>query len=271
MKKAVYLTLLTIVTIICILFGVFYHVLGRIAGNGFRIFTKGYYSSEQCDFSEQIDEFTSIQMDIAAAEVMIEKGDAFSIAYEGIEDLKPQYSVDNKVLNVKSSTKGIHFTTSIVCKLTVTIPEGTKLNGVVFDIDAGNLEAYGLNADKLEIDVDAGNVEVYDAACDRVTIDVDAGNVIFKDGELGSVEASADMGNIEFKSCAFDILEAEADMGNVEVHSSQSLEDYSMNIDVDLGNVDVNGHDYSGGYTSAGDSDHRIDITVSLGNAEITY
>lgn len=271
MKKTIYLAVLTIVTIVCILFGTFYHVAGRIGNFSSGIFVKENGSLKEGSFSDNLDAFLAIQMDIAVAEVIVQNGDGFSIEYEGSEALKPQYSVENNTLLIKSKTKRLHLPTSVTGKLVLTIPNQTELTDVVFDVDAGSIVAHNLVAKSMDIDVDAGNVEMYDSSCDKVTVDVDAGNVYWENGTFLSVEAKADMGNIEFRDCAFDVFEAEADLGNVEVHSSKSLDDYSMNIEVDLGGASINGRDFMGGYKVKGDSAHRVELKVSLGNAEITY
>jgi hypothetical protein len=60
-------------------------------------------------------------------------------------------------------------------------------------------------------------------------------------------------------------------MGNIKVSSSQPLDNYTVQMSADLGNITVNGKNYSGGYHADGDPEHSVDITVSLGNAELTY
>jgi DUF4097 and DUF4098 domain-containing protein YvlB len=85
------------------------------------------------------------------------------------------------------------------------------------------------------------------------------------------MEAENDMGNITLDGCTFDSIRATADMGNIKVFSSQPLDNYTVQMSADLGNITVNGKNYSGSYHFDGDSEHSVDITVSLGNAELTY
>jgi hypothetical protein len=60
-------------------------------------------------------------------------------------------------------------------------------------------------------------------------------------------------------------------MGNIEVRSSQSLDDYDIQLETDLGSITVNGKSYSGGYHATGSGAKRVEISVNMGNAELTY
>jgi hypothetical protein len=272
MKKNIYLAILTIVTMVCMMVGIFAHVLGGSIGK--TILLKNS-SAEQAKLNEKLDAFSSVQMNLAAAEVVIQTGSDYMIAYTGAEKLVPDYSVDGDVLKITNGKNHKLFggisNLGGDCTLTVTVPEDANLTKLSAAIDAGELRIYGIRAETFDVDVDAGNVEVYDGNYAEVTIDVDAGNMTFEKCTMTSTEAENDMGNITLEACAFDSIRATADMGNIEVSSSQPLDGYTIQMSADLGNITVNGKNYSGSYHTDGDSEHSVDITVSLGNAELTY
>lgn len=270
MKKTVYLSILTIATMVCILVGIAIHVIGGGLGSLFGFGGKNTVDEgSTTSYAKKVDAFTAIDMDLAAVELNIETGDDYAVDYQGISDLRPQVKMDGQKLVIKGSGKKVHFTPKMECKLTVTMPDGVKLSQVNLDIDAGDVEIRNMNAEKLSIDVDAGNIEIYDGSFADVSVDVDAGNVSFENCLTQNVKADADLGNIEWKHCTFDTIIANADMGNVEAHSSQSLQEYKMNFEVDLGNIDVFGKSYSDNYRADGDASKYIEISVNLGNITV--
>ncbi|MCI5857994.1 MAG: DUF4097 domain-containing protein [Agathobacter sp.] len=269
MKRTIYLTILTVITIACILIGVAINVAG--SGKWFHINKSYTTNAKAVSFTNELEAFDTLNVDLSAAKLIIRTGDGYSIGYEGADVLQPEYSLKNNVLDIKSPSTKISWKTNWDCTLTITVPEGTNLTESVIDIDAGNVECTGVSAEKLEIDVDAGNVELYDAVYGTADVDVDAGNVSFNDCKVSSITADSDMGNIELEHCAFDRLEANADMGNVTIHSSRDLSDYSVEMNADFGNISINGQDLTGSYRVNGDKEHYIRIEVSMGNAELFY
>jgi hypothetical protein len=271
-KKTVYLSILTIVTVVCIAAGICYHIISGTIGKLFGgSGTNQTSSGSRADDKEILDDFDVIRLNVAAAEVFLESGSEFSIAYNGSEEYRPQYSVENRALTVKSGNKKVHIGTKLESTITITVPEDAVLDKIDLSVNAGNMEIRGADAKDITIDLDAGNVEVYNGTYTTVSADVDAGNLTFENCVLTSAEMDTDMGNIELKSCAFDTLEAEADMGNIEVRSSQSLDDYDIQLETDLGSITVNGQSYSGGYHATGSGTKRVEISVNMGNAELTY
>ena len=271
MKRTIYLAILTVVTIVCILVGVAINVAGDGLGKWFHINKSYTTNAKEVSFTNELEAFDTLNVDLSAAELVIRTGDGYSIGYEGADVLQPEYSLKNNVLDIKSASTKISWKTNWECTLTITVPEGTNLTKSVIDIDAGNVECTGVSAEELEIDVDAGNVEMYDAVYKTADVDVDAGNVSFNNCEVSSITADSNMGNIELGHCAFDRLDAAADMGNVTIHSSRDLSGYSVEMDADFGNISINGQDLTGRYQVNGDKEHYIRIEVSMGNAELFY
>jgi DUF4097 and DUF4098 domain-containing protein YvlB len=268
MKKNIYLAILTIVTMVCMIVGIFSHVFGGFFGkNTFLQNSTG----GQADWNAALDSFQTIRMNLAAANVVLERGDDFSIAYTGAEELVPDYSVDGDVLKITNEKNNKKIYSVRDCTLTVTVPEGADLAELNARINAGEIQIRGINAENLDVEIDAGNVEVSDGSYTYVSMDVDAGNVTVDNCTVTNTSAEVNMGNIEFKNCTFDVMDAFSDMGNIEIESSKPLDGYKVRMSADLGNVTVNGKSYSGGYNADGDSERYVELSVDLGNVELTY
>ncbi len=148
-------------------------------GSFFNIKTSYISKSEEISVNDTVDAFEAMAVDLSAAELIVLTGDGYSIHYEGADVPKPTYSVKDGTLKVESPSVKLSWRNSVKCSLTITVPENTKLNGVVFDIDAGN--------------------------------------VTFSDCTINSFAADSNMGNVEFGNCTFDRMDATADMGNAEM------------------------------------------------------
>lgn len=156
---------------------------------------------------------------------------------------------------------------------TLLIPESANVlrtdGGIryVFDIDLGNLEMYGLYASEMKIDVDAGNVEGNNCLlAGQSRVDVDLGNVEFSESTATSLKADVDAGNFSFTKSPF------------------PLACYELDLDVDLGDVTVNGEDMGTIHKSKADgevaaqyaarvpvADHcQMTVEVDMGNIEVS-
>jgi hypothetical protein len=259
---------LAIVTVACMFLGLVSCVLG---GSIVKYRFGKNVSAEQADWETTLDAFSTVQMNLAAAEVIIERGSDYTIAYTGDADLETDYSVDGDVLKITNGKnyKNIHSVSE--CTLTVTLPEDASLAELNVVMNAGELQICGIDAGNLDVEMNAGNVEVSNGNFTYVSADVDAGNMTFDSCTVTSTSADTNMGNIEFRNCTFDVIDAAADMGNIEINSSRSLDGYEIRMSADLGGITVNGQSYSGSYHADGDSAHYVDLSVDLGNVELTY
>ena len=99
----------------------------------------------------------------------------------------------------------------------------------------------------------------------------------------GMSQIDVDAGNIEFRESAFENLEADVDAGNFSYLRSQiPLSSCQLDLDVDLGEVVVNGKENGSSYRAqpqqvsepGGDgepADHsRMTVEVDLGSIEVS-
>ena len=100
MKKTIYLTVLSLVTVFCIIIGSIYHISGWIGfglDNVFNFITGDADSSlsrrNRVTYSENINEFNKIKIDTDSMNINIKKGDIFHLEYNCLENREPQFEV----------------------------------------------------------------------------------------------------------------------------------------------------------------------------------
>ena len=112
----------------------------------------------------------------------------------------------------------------------------------------------------------------------NLTADVDAGQLKV-DGctVTGEAKLDVDAGSADINNVSFGILKGDVDMGDINCHlSSGILAGYTMDLDVDMGDITINGENKGGSYkqTAAPDQNgggqpSRIQLEVDMGNIDI--
>lgn len=215
MKSAgtrIYLTIIWIVTIICILIGVNRFVIG----NG--------YGGKTVSRVAVLDEFSKIDIDLPIGDLNIVEGSEYKIEVEASEKLMPKWKIDGDTLRIDGSNKGtkIWGFGSYVQKVTLTIPRDHVI-------------------EKAELSLDMGNIEIEDVEFNDVYIEADMGNVEARNIEALFYTVEADMGNVEISGDVFNI-DADCDMGNIDI-DVDDLFRCKISAEADMGNVTVNGKD----------------------------
>lgn len=215
MKSAgtrIYLTIIWIVTIICILIGVNRFIIG----NG--------YGGKSIKKVVALDEVSKIDIDLPIGDLNIKEGNEFKLEIEASKKLMPDWKIEGDTLRIKGSSKGVSFFSfgNQVQKVTLTIPRDHVI-------------------ERADLSLDMGNIEIEDVELNDVYIEADMGNVVARKIEASFYSVEADMGNVEISGDVFNI-EADCDMGNIDI-DVDNLNKCIISAEADLGNVTVNGED----------------------------
>ena len=106
MKKNIYLSIITLVTIICIIAGTCYHLLGfgvRIFSNIIPDSPNGKYSDSQTFSSSEI---KTLNIDASVSDITIKSGNEFKVSYScNQKHLIPNINLNNDTINIIFQTK----------------------------------------------------------------------------------------------------------------------------------------------------------------------
>lgn len=275
MKKNVYLTILTIVTVICIIAGSCYHVIGwgiSLAENFNLPFFENDSNSSSGKLTDSgdisLDEFTSIQADVNVMDLNIINGQSYSISYSSNQKLIPKYKVENNVLKISQPGKKADLFGSKKCEVTITVPN--QLDTIDITADVGEINLEGLSAALLTLKADVGDIDVSDCNLENVELDTDVGDVDVSDCTLENVELGADVGDIDFSNSTFLTMNASNGTGDVTV-DSVDLSDYQIQLETSIGEVRVNDQNYRRKFNQDGKSNLKLTIENSTGDIDVTY
>lgn len=257
MKKNIYLTILTIVTVLCIIGGTCYHVIGwgvSLAKGITRNFSQNTTENvgKLTKDTVNLDAFSNITADVKVMDLTMTKGSDFSISYSASENLVPEYDVDDGTLVLtqkglkSSSLMGMD---SKKCSVTITVPE--DLQTVDINANVGDINVNQITAENLFLNANVGDIDVNACSFEKVVSD-------------------ANVGDVDFENISFQNMEISNDVGDVSV-SAKALSDYQMELTTDVGEVSVNDNNYRKSYNQSGDSNCKLVIDNNTGDIEVEY
>ncbi|MDE6622721.1 MAG: DUF4097 domain-containing protein [Lachnospiraceae bacterium] len=264
MKRSVWITIITIITVCCVTGGTFFHVFRH----GMGLFGHGGTTTADSD----LEAFDTLNVDANLMDVTITAGEQFYLSCEYSEGLEPVYEVKNGTLTIKQRSYwnqkwGVN---NSQCSLTLTIPEQTAMNKIDVHTALGNIQLEGISASECELLSNLGNCTLKKCSFDESHLTTNLGEISVRDTSLGKAEMNNDMGEIELKTCTFGDLSITASMGGVKVDAAQDLDGYDIELEADLGSVHVNNRSEGTKYHQSG-KDGELEIDTSMGSIELTY
>lgn len=243
MKKSIYLTIITIVTIACIIFGTCYHVIFGLGGFVKNVVTDKYAILNNSDIADEsysdsntaLDSFKNIVIDTDVIDITIVSGDSFSYSLDCSKKLTPSISVTNDTLNITQggikniNIFGFH---NVKCKMKVTVPSGTALNSANITSDVGNIKINDVNFSNMAISTDVGNIDISGITFDKLKIASDVGNINMSDIDgidACDINIASDIGKINYLGTTY--------RNNCNISSANA--EKSVTITTDVGNVDI--------------------------------
>lgn len=247
MKKTILLLAMWLVTVFCICYGTYKHL------GGFKsVFKDGgihitfdddadynAYDAEKDEsgkytIDENLEEFSSIKIDAAVMGLTIEQGNSFKIESTfNKEYLRPEFSVKGNKLTLSQPKRKQHGINagSQNCRVVITIPSGTHLTNIDIDSNVGDVKLRKLDAEDIDIDLNVGEISV--------------------------------------REVKFDHIDCNTNVGEVSIYPEDDIDDYSLSLSTDVGEVRVDGHSYKKSYNSKGKTGKKIKADTNVGEIKI--
>lgn len=268
MKKSIWMTVLTIITVCCVIGGTvhYYGIFGF--RNGFQFGADRMMSADS-----DLDAFDAICVDADIMDLTVEAGERFSLSSRYTDTLKLEYEVKDGTLNVKVRAPKMALWGGMrneQCSMTLTIPEGTELNLMNIEVAMGNISAEEITSKGCDTLTNMGNCTFKKCSFEEADIDTNMGEITIKDTYLGDAEVNNDMGTIRVENCTFQDLDVDNAMGDTIIDAEQSLDDYQIELEAGMGEVRVNGQGEGTKYRQSG-SAGKLEASTSMGSVRLSY
>ena len=211
-------------------------------------------------------EVRALRMDINAADVKLEQGDAFHVE-SNLKQLT--VSVQNGVLTVRQKNKlGVNYTDGM---LTLYVPEGTVFESVSINTGAGRLTAEELRTERLELSLGAGAVEIgYLETTKETDIEGGAGAIVIADGSITDLDLEMGVGGLDLTAALLGDSDLSLGVGESKLTLLGNKDDYRVEIEKGLGNIRVDGEVVSQ-YGSSGSGRYSVDIVGGGGEIKLSF
>ena len=241
MKKNTLLIILGLITILCIIFGSVKHIGGGI--KALREWGISEYddwddsdkndSESKSSFNQTLEAFSEIKMNTGIAEVKIEEGNQYQIECNFSKSwLKPSFSVKNGTLEISQQRKkGPTLGGNHVCRITLKVPSGTKLDKININSNVGDLKLRDISAEKIDLNLNVGEVTV--------------------------------------RRVDFTKLDVNNNVGEISIEPVDDIANYDISIETDVGDVSVDGRSYKRNYASKGNGNKKIKAQTNVGEVRI--
>lgn len=192
------------------------------------------------------------------------------VEYAGNSRYRPEVTSSEGKLQIQERKKGFRWFSFDIgwfirsrerkAGVTVTLPP---------DVDPKEYE--------IQIDTDMGNVTCSGIQVSNLSIDLDAGNALLEECNVsGEAAVEVDAGNVEVSHSVIGFLKGDVDAGCVTCTlTGAPIDSYTMDLDVDLGDIHINGDTKGGSYSQSprqqmdGIQAGRIQLEVDLGDIDI--
>jgi len=224
---------------------------------------------ELISFSQNIDNFSNIDVDLDYYDVDLVPGEKFAVQGDYLsKEGKPTIKVENETLVIKSSRhKGINinldfsdliFEDNNKPNIIIYYPESAKLKAVAIRCDVSDLDIENLIAEKAEFDLDFGKLELTNITADNITVDMDSGDCTMKNmkaadkltitnnfgkttlegAEMKSLKLDADSGDVTITDTTFDYGDLKLNFGKL---TAEGMTSNGLKVESDSGDVNLEG------------------------------
>lgn len=274
-------------------------------GNGFiRLGNQGGspFGGKVEKVSDELDAFQNIDADLGFYDVDLIPSDKYRIECTYDSDYgKPSYKVENDTLIIteekhnRISINVLGFDLSDMNDRNVGVkiyyPENAKLGKVkincdasdlsfenltveeaTFDIDFGELELQNIVAKNINVDMNSGDCKITNSVADQSDINLDFGELVTKNFKTKSMDVKASSGDLELQGTFLGNTDIQCDFGEVTVNTDVPKDQYSYELDVDMGSVYIGGKNASAATSVLGaTSSNMLKIQASMGDIRVNF
>lgn len=213
-------------------------------------------------------EIHSLDIQIGAADFIIEHGDRFS-AESNLNHLS--VSEQNGVLTIIEGNHnqiGINYTDAV---LKLCVPSDIVFESVAITTDAANLTADSLSTNYLEMDLGAGKVQFGCLnAYANSDIEGGTGQITIENGILNDLALEMGVGELNLTAALLGNSNLSFGVGKSNLTLIGNKDAYKIDIENDLGNITVDGKTVTD-FSNSGNGQNYIEIEGGIGNVDIVF
>ena len=268
-------------------------LLGGKTSFNFDLKDKTFIEPVYVDNSFDLDDFSSMNIDIKMAKLYIEESDKCGIEYHLLEDLVPEINVENEKLSVVQKDNNfipvniltiqeeqyikIYATKDQIADIQSS-SGGVEIKNVNIDgkisSQSGSLSIDGSKADSLDIKVSSGRTTIDNVKYNSIKSDQSSGKFVITNAEAGTLDVRSVSGGIDMENVTADSILGNSTSGGVGFTNVNAKK---VNMDVTSGSFTMDNCEIeeliaestSGGVKAEDTRIDNADLDVSSGGVNL--
>lgn len=218
--------------------------------------------------SDNIDEISTLKLDIKASDLQIKNGKKFEVK---TNNSNIKYSNENGKVSVKE--EGMfkwHLGKNYEGTVIIYLPEDMEqIEEVKMDIGAGTIFIENLKTKNLYFELGAGNVTVDSMTVSKkMRLNGGAGNIEINSGKIANADVDLGVGKTTIKSDFTGNSKIDTGIGELNLDLTLPKEDYKINVNKGIGEIRFNGKSIEDD-TSLGNGTNYIKVSGGVGGINI--
>lgn len=218
--------------------------------------------------SDNIDEISTLKLDIKASDLQIKNGKKFEVK---TNNSNIKYSNENGKVSVKE--EGMfkwHLGKNYEGTVIIYLPEDMEqIEEVKMDIGAGTIFIENLKTKNLYFELGAGTVTVDSMTVSKkMRLNGGAGNIEINSGKIANADVDLGVGKTTIKSDFTGNSKIDTGIGELNLDLTLPKEDYKINVNKGIGEIRFNGKSIEDD-TSLGNGTNYIKVSGGVGGINI--
>lgn len=209
-----------------------------------------------------------LYVSVEKASLEIKKGNTNKILLQNIEKNNVQINTNkNKVtVKVKGTIKSNQHVVMEVKDIDV-------IETLSVDSSMGKSNISDMKLKSLDITSNMGNVTVSNMISQTTNIHNETGEIIVENGMFYHTKLTNNMGNISFNGDMYGNNEISCNMGNITLDLKRKEEAYTYDVNVDMGRVNIDGNDKrkTSIHKDNGAKNDYLNIDCDMGNVDVIF
>lgn len=240
-----------------------------------------------------LEPFTSILVDSDYMELVLKPSptEEWSVSTYHSQNSSPaKIALVDDILHVTSEKGDALPVSNLSRHVTVYYPTHATFDLIDVNIPAAELYFEMLSTEKMVLHLNAGDVSMSHVTSQNTDIDIQAGalelegctlnnvNALLTVGDLNAEDLISEnfqgdfkLGNVSIEGDLTGTVDLAVDTGNVELSLTQEESIYDLNLQVDVGTIEVNNRDYLRDYTSQTSGENPMDVNVHMGIIDVEF
>ncbi len=253
---------------ICLAIGIIFSIIGGIVSFfGFITYDNDDYLKEMESFDTEFSNIQNLDIDIKAAELVIEIGEEFDVS---TNNKYVRVSEKNNVLKIEER-KHQTILGDNKSKVIITIPKNYNFLDVSLDTGVGLVDISELITNKMDLDVGVGDVKITNLqVLKEASIDGGVGKININDSEINNLDLDIGVGDVTLYGKILGRSEFDCGTGSLELNILDSKENYTLYLSKGLGSININNENIANNST-IGNGFNYLNIEGGLGSIDVNF